>query len=115
MPDTVKRLSEILESKGVKLFDIIDQRAEARLVGLELRETTLVVFGSPVMGTPVMDRSPLSALDLPLKVLIWDQEGTTNVSYYPPDELARRHHLDADLAKNLSAIDALTDALIADR
>jgi uncharacterized protein (DUF302 family) len=112
VPDTVKRMKDILESKGVKLFDVIDQRAEARLVGLDLRETTLVIFGSPVAGTPVMESSPLSALDLPLKILVWDNEGSTNVSYYPPDEIAARHHLDADLEKNLSAIDALTDALI---
>jgi uncharacterized protein (DUF302 family) len=112
VPDTVKRMTDILESKGVKLFDVIDQRAEARLAGLDLRETTLVIFGSPVAGTPVMESSPLSALDLPLKVLVWDDDGTTNVSYYPPDELAARHHLDADLEKNLSAIDVLTDALI---
>lgn len=112
VPDTVKRMTDILESKGVKLFDVIDQRAEARLVGLDLRETTLVIFGSPVAGTPVMERSPLSALDLPLKILVWDNDGTTNVSYYPPDELAARHHLDVDLEKNLSAIDALTDALV---
>jgi uncharacterized protein (DUF302 family) len=110
--DTVKRMKDIVESKGVKLFDVIDQRAEARLVGLDLRETTLVIFGSPVAGTPVMESSPLSALDLPLKILVWDNEGSTNVSYYPADELAARHHLDADLEKNLSAIDALTDALI---
>src|SRR5580704_10819971 len=112
VPDTVKRMTDILRSKGVKLFDVIDQRAEARLVGLDLRETTLVIFGNPVAGTPVMESSPLSALDLPLKILVWDNDGITNVSYYPPDELAARHHLDADLEKNLSAIDALTDALI---
>jgi uncharacterized protein (DUF302 family) len=112
VPDTVKRMTDILGSKGVKLFDVIDQRAEARLVGLDLRETTLVIFGNPVAGTPVMESSPLSALDLPLKILVWDNDGTTNVSYYPPDELAARHHLDGDLEKNLSAIDALTDALV---
>ena len=112
VPDTVKRMTDILRSKGVKLFDVIDQRAEARLVGLDLRETTLVIFGNPVAGTPVMESSPLSALDLPLKILVWDNDGTTNVSYYPPDELAARHHLDGDLKKKLSAIDALTDALV---
>lgn len=113
VPDTVSRMAGLLASKGVKLFAVIDQRAEARSVGLDLRETILVIFGSPAMGTPVMARSPLSALDLPLKVLVWDDDGTTNVSYYPPDELAGRHHLDADLARNLAAIDVLTDALIA--
>jgi uncharacterized protein (DUF302 family) len=106
-------MTEILESKGVKLFAVIDQRAEALVVGLDLRETVLVIFGNPVMGTPVMEHSPLSALDLPLKILVWDDAGTTKVSYYPPGELAARHHLEADLEQKLSAIDALTDALIA--
>ena len=57
--------------------------------------------------------SPLSALDLPLKVLIWSDDGQTKVSYYSPAALARRHHLDDDLAHNLAGIDALTDALVA--
>ena len=95
------------------LFAAIDQSAAARHVGLELRDTTLVIFGSPVAGTPVMKASPLSALDLPLKVLIWSDEGQTKVSYYAPAVLASRHHLEADLALNLAGIDALTDALVA--
>lgn len=111
--DTVEHLRSILAARGVKLFAVIDQRAEAHGVGLDLRETTLVMFGNPLMGTPVMDQSPLSGLDLPLKVLIWDDGGTTNVSYFPPAELAARHHLGPELEGNLSAIDALTDALIA--
>jgi uncharacterized protein (DUF302 family) len=59
-----------------------------------------------------MDRVPTAALDLPLKVLVWDNEGTTNVTYYPPSELAQRHHLGPELEGNLSAIDALTDSLV---
>ena len=110
--DTVERLKKLLESKHVKLFFVIDQRAEARNVGLDLREMTLVGFGNPQMGTPVMDQAPTAALDLPLKVLVWDNEGETNVSYYPPSELADRHHLGPELEGNLSAIDALTDALV---
>ena|ERR1700684_1014445 len=110
--DTVERLKAILESKHVKLFFVIDQSAEARGVGLDLREMTLVGFGNPQMGTPVMERAPTAALDLPLKVLVWDNDGTTNVTYYPPSELAERHHLGDELQGNLSAIDALTDALV---
>ena len=111
--ETVDHLKEILESKHVKLFFVIDQRAEARDVGLDLRETTLVGFGNPQMGTPVMDKAPMAALDLPLKVLVWNNKGKTNVTYYPPSELAERHHLEPELQANLSAIDALTDALVA--
>ncbi len=111
--DTVARLTELVHAKGLTLFAVIDQRAEARAAGLELRETTLVVFGSPAAGTPVMAAVPLAALDLPLKVLVWDDDGRTQVSYTAPAALAARYGLSADLALNLAGIDALTDALVA--
>jgi uncharacterized protein (DUF302 family) len=110
--ETTTRLSGILGAKGVKLFTVIDQAAEAHQVGLQLRDTTLVIFGNPQAGTPVMAASPMSALDLPLKVLIWDDGGQTKVSYYSPAELAARHGLGPGLEKNLAAIDTLTDALV---
>jgi uncharacterized protein (DUF302 family) len=110
---TVERLTGMVRDKRMTLFAVIDQSAAAREVGLDLRGTTLVIFGSPLAGTPVMAASPLSALDLPLKVLIWSDEGQTRVSYYAPSVLATRYHLDADLAHNLAGIDALTDGLVA--
>ena len=110
--DTVARLEELLSAKNVKLFSVIDQRAAAREAGLDLRDTMLVIFGNPAAGTPVMDAAPLSALDLPLKVLIWDDAGDTKVSYYAPATLAARHHLSADLAARLAAVDPITDALV---
>jgi len=111
--DTVSKLTGMVAAKGMKLFAVIDQAAEARQAGLTLRETVLVIFGSPVAGTPVMAASPLSALDLPLKALIWSDEGQTKVSYYTPAALAARHHLPPDLAGNLAGINGLTDALAA--
>ena len=111
--DTVERLRAMVREKAMTLFAVIDQSAAAREVGLELRGTTLVIFGSPLAGTPVMEASPLSALDLPLKVLIWSDEGQTKVSYLAPSALALRYQLDADLAHNLAGVDALTDALVA--
>ena len=111
--DTVTRFTGILAAKGVRVFDVIDQAAAAREVGQELRDTTLVIFGSPAAGTPVMAAAPLAALDLPVKVLIWDDAGQTKVAYYSPDELAARYQLGADLAGNLAAINPLTDALVA--
>src|SRR5262249_9211615 len=111
--DTVPKLTDMISAKGLKLFAVIDQSAEARQVGLSLRETTLVIFGSPAAGTPVMAASPLAALDLPLKLLGCDADGHTNVSYYELDALAARYHLGADLAGNLAGINALTDALVA--
>ena len=111
--ETVSRLTGILAARGLKVFAVIDQAAEARQVGLELRETVLVVFGNPAAGTPVMAAAPLSALDLPLKVLIWADGGQTKVSYFGPAALAARYDLSAELAAHLAAIDPLTDALIA--
>ena len=110
---TVAGLTGMITAKGMRLFAVIDQAAEARQAGLTLRETTLVIFGSPQAGTPVMAASPLAALDLPLKALIWADEGQTKVSYYAPAALAASHHLTADLAANLAGINALTDALVA--
>jgi len=111
--DTVARLTGLLAAKGVQVFAMIDQRAAARTAGLDLRETVLVIFGNPAAGTPVMAAAPLAALDLPLKVLIWDDEGQAKVTYYAPATLAARHHLDAELAANLAVVDPLTDALVA--
>jgi uncharacterized protein (DUF302 family) len=109
--DTVSHLLDVIAEKGIKLFIVIDQSAEARAAGLELRDTTLVIFGSPAAGTPVMVASPLAALDLPLKVLVWDDAGQTKVSYQAPAALAARYRLSVDLVAPLGGIDALTDAI----
>jgi uncharacterized protein (DUF302 family) len=110
---TVSRLTDILTAKGMKVFAVIDQSEQAREAGLQLRETTLVIFGNPAAGTAVMDAAPLAALDLPLKVLIWADGSRTNVTYYSPAALAARYDLSAELAANLAGIDPLTDALVA--
>ncbi len=109
---TVSRMTGLVDSMGMRLFAVIDQREEARRAGLDLRETVLVLFGSPAAGTPVMDAAPLAALDLPLKVLIWADGVQTKVSYNAPDALAARYHLGDDLAGRLAGIDAITDVLV---
>jgi uncharacterized protein (DUF302 family) len=111
--DTVERLTKVLDDRGVKIFATIDQRAAALAVGADLRDTVLIIFGSPVAGTPVMDAVPLAALDLPLKVLVWDDGGKTRLSYLAPPALAARYAIPADLAAPLAAIDKLTDAALA--
>jgi uncharacterized protein (DUF302 family) len=111
--DTVARLSDLIAARGLKLFAVIDQSAEASAVGLALRDTTLVLFGSPAAGTPVMVASPLAALDLPLKVLVWDDDGQTQVTYTAPAAVAARYQLRPDLAARLAGVDPLTDALVA--
>jgi uncharacterized protein (DUF302 family) len=108
----VARLVTIIEGKGVKVFAVIDHSGEAARVGLDMPDTKLVIFGSPVAGTPVMRAAPLAALDLPLKVLVWaDAGGATRLSYNSVDYLAARHHLDPGLRSRLEAIDTITDAV----
>jgi uncharacterized protein (DUF302 family) len=109
--EAVERLTDLVAARGMTLFAIIDHSGEARAHGLELRDTKVVIFGSPVGGTPVMQAVPLAAVDLPLKVLVWDDDGQTKASYTAPAALAARHHLPADLAAALAGIGPLTDAL----
>jgi uncharacterized protein (DUF302 family) len=112
--DTVARFLEILGSKGVKVFAVIDQRAEARAVGLDLRETTLIIFGNPAAGTGVMVATPLAALDLPLKVLVWaEPDQGTFVSYTATTALADRYGLGPESVAALEVVNGLTDALVA--
>lgn len=110
--DTVARLSAILAARGLKLFAVVDHSGEAEAVGLELRDTKLVIFGSPRAGTPVMQAAPLAALDLPLKVLVWLDVHQTKLSYTAPRALAARYDLSEELGKRLAGIDAITDAVI---
>lgn len=109
--ETVTRLAGLIEAGGMMTFTIIDHSGEAERVGLELRDTKVVIFGSPAGGTPIMQESPLTALDLPLKVLVWDDGGQTRISYTDPGVLAARHRLVAEQAARLAGIGPLTDAL----
>ena len=107
--ETTERLSTLIGAAGATLFGVIDQSAEAEQAGLALRETKLVIFGNPSAGTPVMVASPLAALDLPLKILVWaDEDGTVWMSYLDPAWLAGRHGLTGKLAAPLAAPAALT-------
>jgi uncharacterized protein (DUF302 family) len=110
--DTVSRLSAVAAARGMKVFAVIDHSGEARQIGLELRDTKLVIFGSPEVGTPVMEAAPLSALDLPLRVLVWADGHQTKVSYTAPAALAARYGLNPELIAGLSGIDGLTTAVI---
>ena len=88
----VERLQEILQSHGLVLFAHINHSEEARRVGLEMQEAHVLIFGNPKAGTPLMIASPLVALELPLKVLVWQgSDGRTWVSYTSSDYLAARY------------------------
>jgi uncharacterized protein (DUF302 family) len=110
--ETVSRLEAIVAARGLKLFAVIDHSGEARAAGLELRDTKVVIFGSPLAGTPVMAAAPLAALDLPLKALVWADGDQTKISFIEPAELAARYGLSDDLAGRLAAIDAIVDAAL---
>ncbi|MDH6126499.1 DUF302 domain-containing protein [Kitasatospora sp. GP82] len=112
--ETVERLTTAVRAAGARVFSLIDHSGEAEDVGLVLRDTKLLIFGNPLGGTPAMVAAPLSAIDLPLKVLVWqDDAGAAWMSYLDPAWLAARHALTADLAAPLSAVDTLTDHVAA--
>ncbi len=107
--ETLDRLSAIIDDAGAKLFTVIDQSAEAERVNLQLRDTVLVIFGNPASGTRVMEAVPLSALDLPLKILIWidDHDGVW-MSYLSAQWLAERYTLSPEMTTPLMAPEMLS-------
>jgi uncharacterized protein (DUF302 family) len=105
---TVERLKNILQSKGVTLFALVDHSGEAAKVGLKMPDTKLLIFGSPKAGTPLMLAAPSIAIDLPLKILVWeDLAGKVWVSYNSPEYLRERHNLPAELLANIAVVEAL--------
>ena len=111
--ETLARLQALLAARGLHVFAVVDHSGEAKAVGMDLRDTKLVIFGSPRAGTPVMVAAPLAALDLPLKVLVWADEPGTMVSYLAPRALGARHGLSGELTANLAGIEPLVEALLA--
>ncbi len=108
--ETIDRLVQGIDESGATLFAKIDQRTAADAVGLRLRPTTLLVFGNPKGGTPLMNEYPLAALDLPLKLLIWEDGETAHVAYVPLSAIAARYEIpegSALLAPLQRAIDEL--------
>lgn len=106
--ETVEKLKGILNAKGVTLFALVDHSGEAEKVGMKMAPTKLLIFGSPKAGTPVMLASPSIAIDLPLKVLVWeDAGGKVWVSYNSAAYLKERHRVPDELIKNLAAVEAL--------
>ena len=108
VPETLARLQSILKEKGVTVFALIVHSGEAAKVGLEMRPTQLLIFGSPKAGTPLMVAAPSVAIDLPLKALAWqDGEGKVWLSYNAPEYLQQRHGIPPDLLKNIAGPAAL--------
>ena len=106
--ETVEKLKGILQAKGVTIFAIVDHSGEAEKVGLKMRPTKVVIFGSPKAGTPVMLAAPSVAIDLPLKILIReDNHGKVWVSYNSPEYLQERHDVPKELLQNIAAAETL--------
>jgi uncharacterized protein (DUF302 family) len=106
--DTLGKLQDILEAKGIAVFALIDHSGEAAKVGMKMRPTKLLIFGNPKGGTPLMLAAPSIAIDLPIKILIWeDDQEKVWVSYNTPEYLAERHGLPPHLAQNIGFIEAL--------
>ena len=111
--ETVERLQQNIRAKGLALFAVIDHSGEAAKIGLKMQDAKLLLFGSPKAGTPLMVASPLIALDLPLKALVWkDNDGRVLISYNSVAYLARRHNLPGELPKNIAGIDAVIDSAL---
>jgi uncharacterized protein (DUF302 family) len=108
---TVQKLKNILQTKGVMLFAVVDHSGEAEKAGLQMPNTKLLIFGSPKAGTPVMLATPSIAIDLPLKILVAeDGAGKVLLSYNNGQYLAERHGVPAELMKNLAVIETLANA-----
>jgi uncharacterized protein (DUF302 family) len=105
---TVETLQQILQAKGVKLFALVDHSGEAEKIGMHLRPTKLLIFGNPKAGTPLMIATPEIAIDLPLKILVWeDTDGHVWISYNSPAYLQARHGVPQDLIQNIAVVEAL--------
>src|SRR6516165_6985031 len=106
--ETVEKLKGMLRDKGITLFALIDHSGEAEKAGIKMRPTKLLIFGSPKAGTPLMLAAPSSAIDLPLKILIWeDAQGKVWVSYNSPAYLQKRHNFPMSLLPNIAVVETL--------
>lgn len=110
--ETVERLKAAIESRGAKIVAVVDHAAAAKANGLELDPATVVMFGNPKLGTPLMQSQPTAGLDLPLCVLVWqDPGGAVRVGYWPPSRIAGAHGIgdrDEVVAKMAAALDAIS-------
>ena len=111
--EVLVRLQKEVHEKGLDAFALIDHSGAAERAGLEMQDAKLLIFGSPKVGTPLMVASPLLALDLPLKVLVWrNRDGEVLVTYNATSYLAHRHDIPENLVRNIAGIDALVEGAL---
>ena len=106
--ETVEKLKGILLAKSVALFALVDHSGEAAKVGLQMRPTKLLIFGNPKAGTPLMLAAPSCAIDLPLKILVWeDAQAKVWISYNSAEYLQKRHGIPQELMQNIAVVATL--------
>lgn len=107
--DAADKLVDIIDAAPPTLFARIDHAAGAASIGMDLADATLIIFGAPQMGTPIMQQNILAGLDLPIRVLIWNDEGVTKIGYLNPQTLKSRYDVDGVFEKMATAIAKFTD------
>lgn len=114
--ETAQRFIQVLEAKGLTIFATIDHAQNAAGVGLPLSPTRVIIFGNPNVGTPLMQCQQSIGIDLPLKLLVWQDEQGVKIAYNDPHYLSERHHLDATTKQVIEtmakALNGLTDQAI---
>ena len=111
--ETIARLKRLLAEKGIKLFSLIDHSGEAARVEMQMRPTKLLIFGNPRAGTPLMLASPRTGIDLPLKILVWEEEpGKVWVTYNSPSYLQGRYDLPGELLPDIAGIETLAQKAV---
>ncbi|MDA1089208.1 MAG: DUF302 domain-containing protein [Proteobacteria bacterium] len=114
--ETMDRLEKVFKEKGVTVFARVNHAAGAKKIGAELRPTETLIFGTPKIGTPLMQSDQHIGIDLPLKILAWmDEKGQVMIAYNDPKFLAERHHIknrDTAFEGMAVALDKLTTAAL---
>jgi uncharacterized protein (DUF302 family) len=111
--ETVDRLKAVIADRGFTLFRVIDHSGTAEQVGVQMPDSKLVMFGKPAVGSTVMVAAPTAGLDLPLKVLVWeDGNGAVSVSYNSPGFLAERHHVAGALRAPFDAVESIVETVL---
>ncbi len=111
--ETLEHLQETMHKLNLTIFAHVNHSGEAAQVGLKMQEAHVLIFGNPKAGTPLMIASPLLALDLPLKVLVWQSnDDRVWVSYTSTAFLAARYSIPPELTKNIAGIDKLVESVL---
>jgi uncharacterized protein (DUF302 family) len=111
--ETVDRLTRVMTDRDFRVFNVIDHSGVAERAGVQMPDSKLIMFGKPTVGAAVMVAAPLAALDIPLKVLVWeDRNGTASVSYTSPDFLSARYQLKGALRAPFDAVESIVKAVL---